>query len=152
MRIKSTINICLCKAKTHRAKHRENAFTDTIGVDGVKSGNETHFMPFRLSFLPWINGTEGSNFHIWNTLTACYNKCLATGCMVSIIADDSTWADIKRVYYCGRYSGWTKARWANSKFDDFTKTYLAMFLESCCMQRRPQTPTVLCVYISSTVH
>ena len=38
-------------------------------VDSTKFGNEAHFMSFA-AIIATRNGTEGSNFHIRNTMTA----------------------------------------------------------------------------------
>jgi hypothetical protein len=44
-------------------------FFNVIGVDSAKFGNEAHFMSFA-AIIASRNGTEGSNFHIRNTVIA----------------------------------------------------------------------------------
>ncbi len=45
------------------------SLVNTKGVYGSKIGNEMHFLSFA-AIVPTRNGTEGSNFHVRNAMTA----------------------------------------------------------------------------------
>jgi hypothetical protein len=60
-------------------------FINTIGVDSAKFGNEAHFTSFAV-IIAARNGTEGSNFHIWNTVIVTIK--MSGNSLASIIASD----------------------------------------------------------------
>ena len=55
-------------------------------MDSAKFGNEAHFMSFA-AFIATRNGTEGSNFHIRNTMTAIVE--VSGNRLVCIVACDT---------------------------------------------------------------
>ena len=59
---------------------------NTMGVHGAESGNKTHFMSFA-AIIATRNATEGSNFHIWNTVITSIE--MSGNRLVSIATNDS---------------------------------------------------------------
>ena len=55
--------------KDRWALNLTKTFINTKRVDSAKFGSEAHFMSFA-AIIVTRNGTEGSNFHIRNTMTA----------------------------------------------------------------------------------